>query len=596
MTWIVLFVAIVRVVGIGWGLPASDGWDNDGVAPRDFLPGLAETFTPGAYYTYPPVHLAILAVLTLPVTLVAFLRAPSHALADVVHEIIKVPYMTSIAYVARGVSLLMSLGIVVFVARIAEEIRAHELGVTIAGVREKDKDPRVLHVKWCTAALVGVNASLTYYAHTTNLDVPYLFWATWALLVLVRALGRSEPRLVRRAFALAVLAIGTKDQAYAMFLLSIPVALAYWLWRGVAPRGDRARAVRELTIALGLAIVLFVIVDGVVFNPTGFRARVGFLTGSASQDYSEYTNDWPGRLQVLRDATKRFWFFYPNAVLVLIAGGLVVAFREARGQTDPSRRVTQTVIALLPLLVAVSFTVTFNWTARRTDARFLLPQSILLAIYGGFAMERLVFATTRTLRLVGQAAVSIALAIAIFTCIAVDANLVFDPRYDAEEWLRRHVEPGDTIETYGHNVYMPRLTAIPNVHITRVSPEPLERRNPMPDVEEIRGLYEDAPKRGARFLVVPTGWVWRYLPDPSPPGAGKQIAPTQSRSAADEEATRFFDQLVRSAGAFQIVHDAKYDDAIFPVVNVHGSTTRWVWIYERKPARAMDPEKWPPVP
>ena len=50
LAWIVLAVGVLHVVGIGWGLPASDGWDNDGVAPRDFLPGLAATFTPGRFY------------------------------------------------------------------------------------------------------------------------------------------------------------------------------------------------------------------------------------------------------------------------------------------------------------------------------------------------------------------------------------------------------------------------------------------------------------------------------------------------------------------------------------------------------------------
>jgi hypothetical protein len=82
---VVLFaVAILRMVGIGWGLPASDGWDVDGIAPRDFLPGLVETFTPGHYFTYPPFHLALLALLTLPVTVVTLLRAPSMAPSDLV--------------------------------------------------------------------------------------------------------------------------------------------------------------------------------------------------------------------------------------------------------------------------------------------------------------------------------------------------------------------------------------------------------------------------------------------------------------------------------------------------------------------------------
>ena len=36
--------AVLRLAGLFWGLPASDGWDDDGVAPRDFLVGVLETF------------------------------------------------------------------------------------------------------------------------------------------------------------------------------------------------------------------------------------------------------------------------------------------------------------------------------------------------------------------------------------------------------------------------------------------------------------------------------------------------------------------------------------------------------------------------
>ena len=81
---VLLAVAMVHGVGIGWGLPGSDGWDVDGVAPRDILPGILKTFTPGDYFTYPPLHLLLLAVLTLPVTLVTLARAPSLQPHDVV--------------------------------------------------------------------------------------------------------------------------------------------------------------------------------------------------------------------------------------------------------------------------------------------------------------------------------------------------------------------------------------------------------------------------------------------------------------------------------------------------------------------------------
>ena len=46
---------------------------------------------------------------------------------------------------------------------------------------------------------------------------------------------------------------------------------------------------------------------------------------------------------------------------------------------------------------------------------------------------------------------------ALNQAIAVNAAFLFDPRYDAESWMRAHVGRGDTIETY------PAGTAFANI-------------------------------------------------------------------------------------------------------------------------------------
>jgi hypothetical protein len=579
IAWILLVVGVLHAVGIGWGLPASDGWDNDGVAPRDFLPGLAATVTPGRYYTYPPVHLALLAVLTSPVTVTALARARSLAMDDVVREILNVPYMTAMAYVARVVALVMSLGIVVFVARLAEEIRAAQLGATWTG--ERWSDPRVRRAGWCAAAVVGIDASLTYYGKTSNLDVPYLFWATWSILVFTRALARHEPRLFRRALLLAVLAVGTKDQAYGLFLLSYPAAFALFLVGASWARQRRASIAREAGLAVLAAIALLSVVDCVIFNPQGFAARVAFLTGSASQDYVEYSSDWSGRLGILEDAARTFHYQYPSAMALAMALGLVLACAAAwRGER--ADRGARLAVALLPLLAAISFTIAFNFTARRTDPRFLLPQAVTLAVYGGLGIEAVVFAPRPLARVLGRAVGAVVVARGVFVCASVDVNLLRDPRYDAEAWLEAHVEPGDTIETYGLNVYLPRMPR--HARVIRVGPEPVEARNPLPGVEELQARFEDALSRPARWIVVSTGWVWRYLIKPEL-GRGRQLPPTTQRTVEDEAATRWFNELVGGSSPFAYAHISEYDPSVFPAVDVHGTSARTIWIYERRRAK-----------
>ncbi len=572
LAWIIAGLFVLRVVGIAWGLPASDGWDNDGVAPRDFLAGLVETLTPGRYFTYPPAHLALLAALTAPITAVALAHAPSLAPADVVTEMLKVPYMTAIAVVARLVSLGMSLGIAWSVAKIAEELRGVRAG-------------------WCAAAFVGVNVPLTYYAHTTNLDVPYLFWGSLAVLVLVRAIARDEPPLLRRWAVFAAIAVTSKDQAYGLFLLAAPLAFALWAAvrardaseasRRTSPAAPASRVslARDAAVSVGIGALIVVAADGVLYNPSGFLARVRFLLGPASQSYAQYTDDWLGRWDVVRDLALQTDRFYPWALAVFAVLGLALTVRETR---EDGRKL---VAGLLPLFVALSFLATFNCVARRTDERFALAQTTMLAVYGGIGLDAIVFRLRPApVRWLGRLVAAACLAAGLFFAADVDANLLSDPRYAAEGWLRQHVRPEDTVETYGLNVYMPRFPR--TCRVVRVGPQARDHRNPMPGVEEVVDDYDGARARGAKYIVVSEGWAWRYLIDarafPAGGTRGRMLPETQRQTAEDSRASRYFRELVASRYApYRLVYRSAFESKIWPRVDLHASTGRDIWIYER---------------
>lgn len=570
LAWIVVAALVVRFVGIGWGLPASDGWDNDGIAPRDFLVGVVETFTPGHYFTYPPVHLFLLTVLTAPVTVVALVRAPSLAADDVIHEILRVPYMTANAYVARFVSLIMSVATIVIIARIAEELRALEAG--------SHEHPSVRRAGWCAAAFAAANLSATYYAHTSNLDTAYLFWALASLLVLLRAFVRHELTRLRRAFVLAVLAVGTKDQAYGLFLASVPIAVAWFVAFDPWARVRRRDVARSALIAGASASGLFLLTDAVILNPTGFRARLAFLTGSASKDFVTYADDWTGRLRMLRDAAIQVDHFYPAALAFVGVAGILLTLNRSRGRRE------RLATSGLPLLAAISFTVTFDFTALRTDHRFFLPQALLLAVYGGLAMEPLVFAERGSRRLAAQAAFAVVFAVAIHRCIAVDAQLLYDPRYAAEDWLESRLRDGDLVETYGNNVYQLRVPT--KARVVRVGPEPVGSRSPLPGVAEVQAPFEDVVARRPRFVVLAGGWVWRYLVDADEQlEPGTVVAPTQARTLSDAPARAHFARFITGVDAYGMAQPFKFESRYFPLLDIHGSTSREVWIYELKPGR-----------
>jgi len=535
---LVLFLAtVLHGVGLSWGMPWSDAWDNDGVAPRDIIPGLVATFSPGDYYTYPPLQLAIVGVLTLPVTILAVVNAGTTSVPAVIEEILHPPYMTALTMTARIVTLLMSIGIVAVLALIAGDLASRERRrpvMTFAGL------------------FATLNWAFSYYAHTSNLDVPYLFWACLAVLWLERAILRHEPRRLRTFAVFAAMAVGTKDQAYAMFLLGAPAALVAWTALDPWPRSsaNRGRVLKEVVLAVVIGAVLLALIDGAIFNPSGFRARVAFLTGPASKDFEILSRDTYGRLLAFADSFLYFRRHYPPPLAVFVAIGLASGIAQAR-----RRGRAALAAALVPIAVAVSFSICFNVAALRAEERFTLPQMLMAAVFAGFglgALWRLPAAARWPARARGAAP----LLLALVECIRVDATLLAEPRYETEAFLAANARPADTIETHGLNVYLPRFPAGPRV--VRVGKTDPKRRGIIPGVEEVKAPLVDIEERRPRYIVVSDCYVWRFLErNDMESHTGRVVPSTQRADNADADATTFFRGLFHGELPYRLVHEAR---------------------------------------
>jgi len=271
--WVLLAAASLRLAGLLWGLPAADGWDDDGFAPRNFLTALALTWKSGAYFTYPPLHALLLAIPALPVGAFALAHAPSLSPHDVIATITQPATMTYFAELGRLVNLVMSLGIIWCVAEMAR---------LVAGLR----------AGLLAAIACALNFGLTYYGQVSNLDVPYLFWACLALLWCMRAVTEHAPRRFWLAALFAAAAVATKDQAYALFLLSLPLFLVLWFATDAWPRAHGRQIALTLLPAAVAALFLLLLVDGAITNPSGFAHRVAFLIGPASQAGRRFWAIW----------------------------------------------------------------------------------------------------------------------------------------------------------------------------------------------------------------------------------------------------------------------------------------------------------------
>jgi hypothetical protein len=416
-----------------------------------------------------------------------------------------------------------------------------------------------------------MNIILTYYGQTTNLDVPYLFWASLSLLMLSRTIALREPKLLRRSAIFAALAVATKDQAYALFVLGLPIPLVLWGFSDRWVRENLRVVIRELAVAAAVGLALLLFVDGAVVNPSGFHARVAFLTGPASQPYAYYSADARGRMLAAFDSLAKFESYYPVVFVLPLALGLFRSLRIAERN--------QRVVAFVPFFAIVSFTIFFNCIARRTEHRFLLPQMTLWAAYVGIGADFLLSLGPEIARRVSRVALAIAAMWGAFLAVDVDANLILDPRYDAEAWLRDHVAPGDVIEVHGKNVYLPRFPA--QAHVVRVGMDSIGSRNPLPGVEEKQEPFTDIAKRAPRWIVVDEGYGGQILRDAyaGPSSSGRVFSQMQIATSTNSDVTTFFSGLVAGKLGYKRVHLSTWTSTFWPRLDIHASTARDVWIF-----------------
>ena len=365
--WLVVAFALSQVAAIGWDLPGSYGWDNDGVAPRELFSGLARSFTPGKASTYPLLHYAILGVLCLPIALAAALGAGSWTMPALTQAMLAVPVMTAIAVVARLVAVAMGCVAVLALWRMA----ARTLSARAARL----------------AVLCAVTSlSVAYYGRVSNLDMPYLMWTALAMHALLDVGEHGRTRDYLAFGVLTAAAVATKDQAYASFVLVGPLYLV--LVPALDPRAPvRGRTHwRRLALAMGAGLLALAVLGGALFNPTGFLARIDLLTGPNSQDWRMYSKDLPGLLANLRDlaaAQAQCWWPWPLVVMAWL--GIVAAGRAPAGTSRIQRRLWR----YLPLVAALSSLCCFTLVVARTGHRFVLPLGFWLACYGGAAGDAL---------------------------------------------------------------------------------------------------------------------------------------------------------------------------------------------------------------
>jgi hypothetical protein len=491
-TLVVLGFALTELVTVAWDLPGSHGWENDGLAPRDLFAGIAHNLTPGGGHQYPLLHCLVLAVLSLPLLLPAVL-AGSFDAAAVRERVLSVPTMTGISLIAKLVAIAMACASLLVLARIVRRTTNVRAG-------------------WLAALFGATCLTFAFYGRVSNLEVPYLTYTLFALDAVLDVREHDDGVGLRRFAVLAAAAVATKDQAYAAFVLVVPL---YLVLLPLASSGvDRRRHCTQLGKAAGIGVLAYGLMSGAVVNPTGLAARFRLLSGPASQGWQGYTRDLSGIAANVRDAlAAEPHAYWPFPALAVVWLGVAIAIVRRNGAGPMQRRSAR----LLPLVAGVSSFVFFTLVVARAEHRFLLPFGLMLAAYGGVGADFLLrlaanVRAPRSLVPGTRAVLAVSLTFAAWRSFAVHLTQLADARRSVTAFLAR-APRGTVVETYGLTVYAPHFDVGPDApyRVRRVGPTNPKSRNPLVGVEELAGEVGDATARKPDVIVLSEGFANVYL-------------------------------------------------------------------------------------
>ena len=210
-----------------------------------------------------------------------------------------------------------------------------------------------------------------------------------------------------------------------------------------------------------------------------------------------------------------------------------------------------------------------------------MPQSVFLSVPIGLAAAYLTCSIGRPAAVwAGRAFIGLLALAALRLCLSIDAAMVDDPRYDAERWMAQHVPPGETIEAWGLNAFLPRFP--PGAVVTRLDRKPLKGRNPLPGVQEIEAPFEAVENRQPRFIVVSGFWLLDYLSDDAAmPGAGRIVQPVRQRVLADSAARAYFGALIRGERGYHVAHASNYRAGLWAAPGGYESLGQTIYILQR---------------
>jgi hypothetical protein len=416
---ILLISLFLNVFGLWWGMPNYyNGWAADEIVPGQVQNGIAKAFSRGWNDIYAPFHYYVLTLAYSPLFL-----------WQRIHPLPSDDLNTVLFYAGRILSVLMGCGIVLLVYGCGREIY--------------DALPALI-----AAGLTACIAPFVYYAKTVNVDVPYVFWVMGSLLFFLRILKHHRLRDYLGFAITAALAVCTKDQAYGFYVLA-PLPIVWSRYAFEKRRRDSVSFIatlinRKNLAALGAGALVFILIQNLLFNWSGFVAHFKFITGPA-KIYDNYAHTVAGHAVLTWQSIKQLLFSFGWPSFLLCCAGLAYALFQWKKNR----------LLLALLIPVVSYDIFFINVILHDFDRYFLAVGILLTLFGGkIAADGL--RSRSPGKPVGFVLLILLGIYSAWYALSIDLAMVHDSRYYVEAWIQKNIPPQASIVLADDRVFLPR--------------------------------------------------------------------------------------------------------------------------------------------
>jgi hypothetical protein len=343
--------------------------------------------------------------------------------------------LRNLSLIAHFLSVLLAVGVVVCVYGIGRELWDERTGV-VASV----------------AALLVY--PMFYYARNSNVDVPVLFFIAAGLWAFATILMRGLT--TRRALVLGALvgaAVATKEQGFASFAF-VPLVLPFLNDGATQERLWRSRVFwKAAPLGAVAALAAYAVLSGMVVDFDRWIAHIRF-----NQE----------RMQLARSGGVIFTRYYPWTTQghLDLASQIVMLLRDALSAPGLALGIVGIAVAarLVPRSAilacsALGYLVILFFSARVVQLRYMLPVTLILALYGAFAAVTAWRSRYRVLKWGTAAIAGVSAATLCLWATQLTYEMLRDSRYAAGAWIEANSRQGDALEYFGSEHKNPPMPA-----------------------------------------------------------------------------------------------------------------------------------------